>query len=157
MNTNKQTIERFYTAFQTKDYITMQNCYHTEAVFNDPIFGLIDAESTKAMWQMLCTRANNLEITFNNIEILDDEYTTCNWEAVYLFSATKRKVKNKIIAYMRFKDGLIIEHTDGFDFYKWTRMALGLPGFLLGWSNFLQRRIQKKARTGLLKYMDENN
>jgi hypothetical protein len=65
-------------------------------------------------------------------------------------------VNNKITAHLRFKNGLIIEHTDAFDFYKWTRMALGLPGFLFGWSNFLQGRIQKSARKGLVAFIEKN-
>lgn len=154
MNKNEETIHRFYTAFKNLDYATMQSCYHPDAVFNDPVFGLLDAESTNAMWQMLCTRAKDFSLTYGNILLLDEEYTTYEWSAIYLFSKTGRKVNNKIKAYMRFKDGLIVEHTDGFAFYKWTRMALGLPGFLLGWSNFMQRRIQKQARAGLLKFME---
>jgi hypothetical protein len=125
-------------------------------VFNDPVFGLLDAGSTNAMWQMLCTRAKDFSLTYGNIQLLDEEYSTCEWNAIYLFSSTGRRVHNKIKAYMRFKDGLIIEHTDGFNFYKWTRMALGLSGFLFGWSNFMQRKIQKQARAGLLKFMETN-
>jgi ketosteroid isomerase-like protein len=156
MNKNEETIHRFYKAFQQLDYATMQSCYHPEAVFNDPAFGLLDAGATNAMWQMLCTRAKDFSLTYGNIQSLDEEYTTCEWNAIYLFSSTGRRVHNKIKAYMRFKDGLIIEHTDGFNFYKWTRMALGLPGFLFGWSNFMQRKIQKQARAGLMKFMETN-
>jgi ketosteroid isomerase-like protein len=157
MNQNEATIHKLYTAFQQLDYATMQSCYHPEAVFNDPAFGLLDAESTNAMWEMLCKRAKEFSLTYRNIILLDEEYTTCDWTATYVFSATGRKINNKIKAYMRFKDGLIIEHTDGFDFYKWTRMALGLPGFLFGWSNFMQRKIQKQARTGLIKFMEKKS
>jgi ketosteroid isomerase-like protein len=156
MNKNEETIHRFYTAFQQLDYTTMQSCYHPDAVFNDPAFGLLDAGSTNAMWQMLCTRAKDFSLTYGNIQLLDEEYSTCEWNAIYLFSSTGKRVHNKIKAYMRFKDGLIIEHTDGFNFYKWTRMALGLPGFLFGWSNFMQRKIQKQARAGLIKFMETN-
>ena len=31
-----------------------------------------------------------------------------------------------------FKDGKIIKHTDKFDFYRWSRQALGLMGWVLG-------------------------
>jgi len=154
MNINEETINRFYTAFQQLDYTTMHSCYHPEAVFNDPAFGLLDSGATKAMWEMLCKRAKDFSLTYDNIKLLDDEYTTCNWNATYTFGKTGRKVNNKIKAHMRFKEGLIIEHTDAFDFYKWTRMAIGLPGFLFGWSNFMQRKIQKEARAGLIKFME---
>lgn len=154
MNKNEATIHRFYTAFQKLDYETMQSCYHPEAVFNDPAFGLLDAGSTKDMWEMLCKRAQNFSLSYDHIILLDEEYTTCLWNAQYSFGKTGRKINNKIKAHMRFRDGLIIEHTDAFDFYKWTRMAFGLPGFLFGWSNFMQRRIQKEARAGLIKFME---
>ena len=45
MSVNEETIHRFYTAFQNLDYKTMQSCYHPDAVFNDPAFGLLDANS----------------------------------------------------------------------------------------------------------------
>ncbi len=45
---------------------------------------------------------------------------------------------NKIKAHIRIADGKIIEHTDEFDIYKWSRQALGLPGILLGWSGYLK-------------------
>lgn len=153
---NEDTIYKFYSAFAKLDYKTMQSCYTPDAVFNDPAFGLLDTESTKAMWEMLCKRAKDFSLTFENIQLLDDEYTTCEWNAKYLFSKSNRKINNKIKAHMRFKDGLILEHTDAFDFYKWTRMALGIPGFLFGWSNFMQRKIQRSARAELLEFMDKN-
>jgi hypothetical protein len=105
---------------------------------------------------MLCKRAKDFSLTYGNIQLLDEEYATCDWNAQYLFSKTGRKVNNKIKAHMRLKDGLIIEHTDAFDFYKWTRMAMGLPGFLFGWSNFMQGKIQKGARKGLVDFMEKN-
>ena len=50
MTENEQTIHRFYDAFQKKDYAVMQSCYHTDAVFSDPVFGLLEADQVKAMW-----------------------------------------------------------------------------------------------------------
>lgn len=155
MDQNEETINKFYTAFQQLDYATMQSCYHPEAVFNDPVFSLLGAEATNDMWEMLCKRAKDFSLSYGKINLLDDEYTTCEWDATYVFGKTGRKVQNHIKAHMRFKDGLIIEHTDAFDFYKWTRMALGIPGFLFGWSNFMQGRIQRNARKGLLAFMDK--
>lgn len=153
MHPNVQTIHRFYTAFQQLDYTTMQNCYHDEAVFSDPVFGLLDIHETRAMWEMLCKRAKDFSLTYGNIQLLDEEYTTTNWQALYTFSATGRKVNNKIKAHMRFRDGLIIEHSDAFSIYAWSKQALGLPGWLLGWSGYMNKRVQLKARVGLQKFM----
>jgi hypothetical protein len=151
--TNEETINRFYSAFQQLDYATMQSCYHSEAVFSDPVFGLLDGNETRAMWEMLCKRAKDFSLVYGNIRLLDDEYATCDWTASYLFSKTNRRVVNKCKAHMRLKDGLIIEHSDAFAFYSWIRQALGLPGLVLGWTRFMHRRVQMQARIGLEQFM----
>ena len=154
MTANEQTINRFYNAFQQLDYATMQSCYHPEAVFNDPVFGLLDAAQTMAMWEMLCKRAKDFSLVYGDIKLLDEEYTTCQWTASYVFSKTGRRIVNKITAHMKFKDGLILEHTDAFDIYRWSRQAFGMPGLLFGWMPWMNRKIQKQAREGLDKFMN---
>lgn len=153
MTTNEETINRFYTAFQKLDFATMQACYHPDAVFNDPVFGLLDATETKAMWEMLCKRAKDFSLIYSDIKLLDEEYTTCKWTAAYIFSKTGRRIVNKITAHMQFRDGLILGHTDAFDIYRWCRQAFGLTGLLLGWTSFMHRKIQKQAKEGLVKFM----
>jgi hypothetical protein len=103
------------------------------------------------MWRMLTERGADLEIVFSGIEA-DDTRGKAHWEATYTFSATGRKVHNVIDATFRFEDGLIREHQDVFDFYAWTRMALGPMGVLLGWSGFLQNKVRDQAETGLQKW-----
>lgn len=153
MTTNENTIHKFYTAFQQLDYATMQSCYSDDAVFSDPVFGLLNIEETRAMWEMLCKRAKDFSLVFGNIQELDAEYATCEWTAVYTFSQTGRRVVNKVKAHMKLADGLIIEHSDAFAIYRWTRQAMGLPGLVLGWSTWMNRKIQKRARRGLEKFM----
>lgn len=154
MNPNEATIQRFYKAFQQLDYATMQACYHPEAVFNDPAFGLLDNNELMAMWEMLCKRAKHFSLTFGNIQLLDEEYATCDWEARYTFSKTGRQVQNKIRAHMQFKDGLIIGHTDAFDIYRWMRQAFGITGWILGWTSYMRQKLQIQARISLKKFMD---
>jgi ketosteroid isomerase-like protein len=156
MNTNQAVIQRFYSAFQKLDHRTMQNCYSDDPVFNDQVFGLLEGAEVFAMWEMLCTNARDFSLEFSNIQLLDEEYATCNWTARYTFSRTGRKVVNKIKAHMRIQDGKITEHTDEFDIWKWSRQALGLPGWLLGWSGFMKNRIRLNARNNLAKYMESN-
>ncbi len=154
MNGNAQVIQRFYSAFQKLDYATMQSCYSDDIIFNDPAFGILEGPEAKAMWEMLCKNAKNFSLSFSNIQLLDEEYATCDWVANYTFSKTGRKVTNKIKAHMRLQDGMIIEHTDQFDIWKWSRQALGLPGILLGWSGYLKNKIRSNARKNLEKFMD---
>ncbi len=157
MNGNEQVIQRFYTAFQKLDYTTMQNCYTDDAVFSDPVFGLLQGAEVKAMWEMLCKSAADFSLTFSDIQLLDEEYTTCHWIATYTFSKTGRRVVNKIKAHMRIENGKITEHTDKFDLWKWSRQALGIPGLLLGWSNFIQGKVHRNAKKSLEKFMAKEN
>ncbi|HTL08840.1 MAG TPA: nuclear transport factor 2 family protein [Chitinophagaceae bacterium] len=153
MNQQEQVITRFYTAFQQLDYRTMQSCYSSNAVFSDPVFGLLEGEELPAMWEMLCTKAKNFSLAFENIQCLDEEYATCDWLARYSFSASGRPVVNKVKAHLRIQDGLITEHTDAFNLWRWSRQALGWPGILLGWSSFMQGRIHQKAKKQLAQFM----
>ncbi len=154
MSGNQQVVERFYNAFQRLDYATMQSCYGDDIIFNDPAFGILMGYDAKAMWEMLCKNAKDFSLTYSNIQLLDEEYTTCHWVATYTFSKTGRKVVNTIKAHMRIKDGKIIEHTDQFDIWKWSRQALGLPGWILGWSGYMKSKIRVSAHKSLEKFMD---
>lgn len=156
MDNNEEIIRRFYTAFQQLDYKTMQDCYSEHPIFNDQVFGILEGEEVGAMWEMLCKNARDFSLEFSNIKMLDEEYATCNWTAKYTFSKTGRKVVNRIKAHMRIQDGKIIEHTDQFDLWKWSRQALGLPGLLLGWSGFMKNRIRLNARKNLERFMEKS-
>lgn len=79
----------------------------------------------------------------------DDRTGRAHWDARYDFSATGRKVWNRIDARFEFADGKIIRHTDTFDLWKWAGMALGLKGKLLGWLPPVQHVIGKTAMKGL--------
>ena len=153
MNTNKELINSFYTAFQKLDYKGMARCYSDDIVFFDPVFGLLKGDEANYMWEMLCTSAKDFSLTFGNIIELDEEYATCDWVASYTFSKTGRKVVNKIKANMRFADGKIIEHSDAFSIHKWSKQALGLTGELFGWNSFFQRKIKNQAKRNLLKFI----
>ncbi len=157
MEANKQVIEKFYTAFQKLDYQTMNGCYSDDIVFSDPAFGLLRGEEAKAMWEMLCKNAKDFSLTFSNIQLLDEEYATCNWIATYIFSKTGRKVVNNIKAFMMLKDGKIIEHSDAFKLSKWAAQALGWKGALLGWTGFMKKKIQNNARRNLIAFIEKKN
>lgn len=154
MHPHQQLIEKFYTAFQQKDYATMQACYHDEAVFSDPAFINLNAEEVKAMWEMLIKRGKDLELSYSNIHATET-VGTAHWVARYTFSTTGRKVINRIDADFTFKDGKILTHTDRFSFYKWSKQALGLPGLLLGWTDFLQKKVQATAKQSLQDYLQK--
>jgi len=153
MDNNIATIEKFYSAFEQKDYATMNSCYSDDIPFSDPVFGFLRGKETKAMWQMLCTNAKDFSLMYDNIKTDDNEYYTCEWTASYLFSKTNRRVINKCKAFMRLKDGVIIEHSDAFNYYRWCRQAYGLIGLIFGWSGYLHKKISLAAKNQLLRYM----
>jgi len=153
MQTNAQVITDFYTAFQRRDAAAMNQCYDEDIVFNDPAFGLLRGDEVRAMWEMLCRNAKDFSLEFSNIQLLDEEYATCNWTARYTFLKTGRKVVNEIKAFMRLKDGKIIEHSDGFKLSRWAAQALGWKGQLFGWMGWMKRKIQVNARKNLEVYM----
>lgn len=156
MDNNCVIIEKFYTAFQQLDFKTMNNCYADNIAFNDPVFGLLIGKETKLMWQMLCTQAKDFSLQFGNIQTDDGEYYTCDWTASYFFSRTNRRVVNKCKAYMRLQDGMITEHSDAFNYYRWCRQALGLRGLLFGWTRFMHNRVSANAKKSLYAFMQQN-
>lgn len=153
MPSTTELITVFYTAFQKLDYQTMNSCYSDDIVFSDPAFGMLEGEEVKAMWEMLCKNARDFSLSFTNIQMVDEEYATCNWTATYTFSKTGRKVVNYSKAFMRIRDGKIIEHSDAFKLSKWASQALGLKGALLGWTSFMKKKIQQNARKNLTDFM----
>src|SRR4051812_30879168 len=124
MSQNKELINKFYRAFQNKDYKTMQNCYADDATFSDPVFENLNATEVKAMWQMLITRATDLELEFKNVEA-NENTGSAEWIATYTFTSTGKKVVNKIKANFVFENGKIKDQKDSFDFYNWAKQALG--------------------------------
>lgn len=146
-------IEQFYTAFTNIDGEAMANLYHDDIVFEDPAFGELKGERAKNMWRMLCEsqKGQDFVVTYSNIKA-NDSTGSANWEAKYLFSATKKRVHNKISANFKFKDGKIIEHIDTFDLHDWSKQAFGFIGKLFGGTNFFQKKLQKKTNNLLDKY-----
>ncbi|MBL7731985.1 MAG: nuclear transport factor 2 family protein [Chitinophagaceae bacterium] len=157
MHPHTAVITKFYTAFNRLDHATMNSCYSEDIQFSDPAFGFLQGDEVRYMWEMLCTNAKDFSLTFNDIELLDEEYATCKWTAKYTFSKTNRKVVNHIKAFMRLKDGKIIEHSDAFKISKWAAQALGWKGELFGWMGWMQRNIQKNARKSLVAFIEKKN
>jgi len=152
MNANEEVISKFYSSFQKRDYKAMQDCYAEKVIFYDPVFEDLVDDEVKLMWEMLCKRAADLSIEFNDVKA-DEEYGTCEWTARYTFGKAGRKVVNKIRAHMRFKDGKITEHSDQFKLSHWCRQALGFPGLLFGNMSWFQQNIRRSAQQNLYDYI----
>jgi ketosteroid isomerase-like protein len=145
MSQNDEVIVRFYEAFAAGDADTMAGCYGEQVHFHDPVFQDLEGPEVMKMWRLLLGRSDDLEITLGE-HSADHDSGTAHWSAVYTFSQTGRVVHNEIDAAFRFEDGLIVDHRDSFDFWKWTRMALGAPGLLLGWSPIVQGKVRRQSK-----------
>lgn len=148
MHPNAALIERFYKAFQAKDAEAMAACYAPDVRFSDPVFTDLRGPLAGDMWRMLCERGKDLTLEFSGVRA-DDHEGAAHWEARYTFSQTGNKVLNIIDARFKFRDGLIVEHDDSFDLYRWMSQALGFTGVALGWLPPVQNGLRKKARQGL--------
>ncbi len=133
----------------------MANFYAENATFRDEVFDLKGRKDIGAMWMMLTSRAQDFSLNFSNIQTKGDE-VTADWEATYRFRKTGRMVHNRIKASFIMKDGLILKHTDRFNFHRWSQMALGLPGTLLGWTPFLKNKVRQEAEKNLQLFLEEN-
>ncbi|MEM6644238.1 MAG: nuclear transport factor 2 family protein [Bacteroidota bacterium] len=147
-------VHRFYDALKAKDFKTIENLYHEQVVFNDPVFSHLNHRSVLAMWKMLLENDNSLFIEYHSVKI-DRQVATCIWEARYNFSKKQLPVHNVIHTKMILKDERILKHTDSFALWKWSKMALGFPGKLFGWTPLMQNRIRSTARRALEKYMQK--
>ena len=156
MNQNQQLIKKFYDCFAERDWKGMGACYGEDIFFYDPVFLNLEGAQVRAMWEMLLRNANDLTLSVSQI-VSEDEYGTCQWQASYTFSATGRHVVNKGKTFMKMEGGKIIEHSDQFSFWNWSRQALGLKGLLLGGTTFLQSRVRKQAWKNLERFMIKSN
>ena len=151
---NALLIAKFYAAFQNKDFKAMQAAYHGQATFRDPVFKTLDSKEVRAMWQMLTLTATDLKVLCDHVQA-SEEAGSCVWEAWYTFSRTGRKVHNVVKARFQFRDGLIVEHEDNFDFWRWARQAFGLTGLLIGWTSVFREKVSSMALAGLKKFMNK--
>lgn len=149
---NEDLIDRFYAAFDARDGSTMAACYTPDARFSDPVFQNLTGIEPGEMWRMLTERASDLKIELVE-RSADDAAGRAHWLARYTFTQTGRHVENDVRASFRFSNGLIAEHEDSFDFYRWARQALGPQGLLLGWTPLLRAAVRRRARGGLDEFM----
>ena len=150
----QRTITRLYDALSRLDGDTMQACYAPAAQFDDEAFSLTGPAQIGGMWRMLCstTQAKGRDVW--RLDFRDVTDHSAHWEAHYRFSATGRMVHNIIDANIQCgPDGLIQRHRDSFDFWRWSRQALGASGLLLGWTSFLRNKVRAQAAANLARFL----
>jgi len=148
------TIARLYAAFERLDGEAMAACYALGASFDDEAFSLRGREQIGAMWAMLCDAVKAKGRDVWRLEASAITERGAHWEPTYRFSATGRMVHNIIDAEFEFDAaGLIVRHRDRFDFWRWSRQALGTPGLLLGWTPMLRAKVRAQAAKNLARFI----
>ena len=146
MHDHERVVRAFYEAFAKHDAAGMNACYTNDVSFSDPVFPDLRGDRAKGMWTMLCARGKDLVVELGDVA---PDGSNAHWEARYTFSGTGRKVHNIVSASFEFRDGKIVRHVDQFDVWRWTRLALGPVGWLLGWSSVFQGKLRKTGAAGL--------
>jgi hypothetical protein len=161
VNINEQTITKLYTAFADLDAQTMASCYAEDATFNDPAFSLHGRTEVAGMWRMLCSATQakgrkDWKLEFRDIHAGSGS-GRAHWEVHYRFGVTGRLVHNIIDAEFTFNpEGLIVTHNDEFNFWRWSVQALGIPGFVLGWSSWFKNKVRTQTETILKKFLAQS-
>ncbi|MDA0194528.1 MAG: nuclear transport factor 2 family protein [Bacteroidetes bacterium] len=152
MEGHLKVIQSFYQAFKDHDVESMVQHYDLNVRFHDPAFGHLEGSDASNMWRMLIERGqNNFQIEYSDIRSIGDK-VAAHWEAKYPFSKTGRMVHNKIDAEFEFVGDKIIQHIDTFNFWKWSSIALGTPGMLLGWSPIVKGKVRRQCLLLLSNY-----
>lgn len=144
MHANVALVDRLYAAFRARDSAAMIACYQPDATFHDPIFDLKGGE-VGDMWAMFCDRGRDLVLDWKVLHA-DDGAGHATWEPRYTFSVTGRPIHNRIASRFTFRDGRIATQMDSFSLWRWSRMALGPKGAVLGWTPLVQKAIRGQAR-----------
>ncbi len=153
MHPNETKIRDFYKGFAEKNPKAIIEFYSQDVEFSDPVFPKLKGAEVPAMWSMLAERLGNgssIELVEANA---DEQKGSAIWVASYQFSKTGRQVKNRIKTEFDFQNGKVVRQKDRFPFWKWTRMALGLPGFILGWTPIVQGKVRSEAGKNLQHYL----
>jgi hypothetical protein len=48
---------------------------------------------------------------------------------------------------------LIATHSESYDFWRWSRQALGSTGLVMGWSPMLRNQVRRQAQGKLERFL----
>jgi ketosteroid isomerase-like protein len=146
-------VRDFYEAFARRDGGAMASAYADDVRFSDPVFPELRGEHARAVWRMLCARAEDLRVSYTIVDANEEE-ALVRWNAWYTFRATGRPVHNVVHSTLKLRAGRIFEHVDAFDFWRWSRQALGPAGWALGWTPWIRARVRAQAGGALSAFVE---
>lgn len=146
-------VRDFYEAFARKDGEQMAATYADDVYFSDPVFPDLRGDQARAMWRMLCSRSKDLRISYTIVDANEDE-AYVRWDAWYTFGATGRSVHNVVQSELKLRGNRIVSHVDDFDFWRWSRQALGPAGWALGWTPWIREKVRAQAGGALEQFLN---
>lgn len=159
----REVVEHFYRCFAAHDGPGMASCYADDATFSDPVFKDLKGAEVGGMWKMLTSRAGDLVVELEGITGPDDDSVSgetryiAHWTARYSFSATKRKIVNRVTSNIYLRGGKFARQRDDFDLRAWLNQALGPMASMLGWTGLPAKLIRGQAQKGLTAYMKKSS
>ncbi len=154
-------VGRFFEAFAASDWQTMARCYHDKASFSDPVYPDLREERIVYRWHQLLSAAetstlksgsknshslNNLKLEYR-VLFGDERKAQVLWTASYLYQ--NRSVSNEVLSTLAIWDDKIVRQVDEYNFWRWSRQALGLTGLAFGAMPWYQRSVQRSAQSRL--------
>lgn len=150
--TNIEIIDLFFTAFGNLNDRDLNALYSDTIIYSDPLFGLLQGQQVKDKWEMVCKNMTEFRLTVIKKEEIDHEYATCEWKAEYISVDSGGPIVFSSKSFMRFAEGKIIEHSEGFSLTKWVAQVYGIKGRFFGWLNFMKRKAQAECQERLEQY-----
>lgn len=139
----------------SSDIEGMLSCYDNDILFEDPAFGKLQGDRAKNMWRMLLSNNKaKIKVNFSDVEATEKS-GSANWIAEYNFNQTGRDVHNVISATFEFRNNKIIKHTNHFNLHMWSKQALGFSGYLIGWTPFFKKKLQKITNEKLSRFIQK--
>lgn len=136
-------VETYWDALANKAATTMASCYAPGATFQDPVFNLQGVGIGK-MRQNLFGSASDLQIQTDPLTV-DGNKATGTWHASYTCTMAGRMVHYTNHSTFEAQDGVIVAQQDHFNLWKWTRMALGSNGKVLGCTPLVRKKVRTMA------------
>lgn len=130
----------------------MQDSFADSMLFSDPVFPRLNAKEAAAMWRMFVEKGKDLHIDLYDVKCSENTVDAF-WLAKYSFG--EYEVENHIHSHFVVKEGKILRQIDDFDFYAWAKQAFGWKGYVFGWTQTMQSKVQENALRSLKKFIQK--
>lgn len=142
-------VDRFFEALRRADVSVIDNCYHPQISYSDPLFEDLRGTRVALRWRMLLTQATSFSLE-HSLVFADERKAQVQWTANYLLNG--RSVRIPMLSTLAIWDDLIVRQVDEYDLWKYCRQTHGLTGTLLGGLQFFQKIIKRRARNELERF-----